>query len=242
MSTFQVNAMTRAYGMYAKSLEAYADAQKTDSKDEGFMQKLAKKTQGVTITEETAKLAASGGVSTADMSMEEYKSYIYDEISRIKQHPSQWQDSIAINISEAGFEAMKNDPEYEAWVLDYLRRDFACRDPWSGICGGKYVVHYFGASKEEYHGHSWYPEYAGGSGKSMFDARSKDSFWKRRMDKQKANEDYVKKLQERRRLQEKRLQQLAKRRAWSSDLTAAGAAYEMNFLVMDESAGAGFST
>lgn len=230
MSTFQVNAMTRAYSRYAKGLEQMTNTQETKEAQENFRAMVEKKSGSVTITEETAKLAAAGGVSTEDMSMEEYKSYIYDQISMIKQHPSQWGDSIAINISEAGFEAMKNDKEYEQWVLDTLKQDFAARDPWSGICGGKYVVHFFGATKEEYHGHSWYPEYAGGTGKDLFNAKSKDSFWKKRMDKQKMNEAYADKLAERRRLQRKRLEKMMTKRALESRRKMAGAAYEANFL------------
>jgi len=30
-------------------------------------------------------------------------------------HPTRAGESISVTISEAGFEAMKNDPEYEAW-------------------------------------------------------------------------------------------------------------------------------
>lgn len=230
MSTFQVNAMTQAYSRYAESFAQMTGGQETKEAQMSFRETVEKKSGSVTVTEETAKLAAAGGISTEEMTMEEYKSYIYDQISMLKQHPSQWGDSIAINISEAGFEAMKNDKEYEQWVLDCLKRDFAARDPWSGICGGKYVVHFFGASKEEYHGHSWYPEYAGGSGTDLFNAQSKDSFWKKRMDKQKANEAYADKLAERRRLQKKRTEQMLTKRAIAKRQRMAGAAYEESFL------------
>lgn len=233
MSTFQVNALTRAYASYAKGLEQMIKSKTPEEAQADFRAALEKKSGSVTITEETARLAATGGISTEEMSMEEYKSYIYDQISMIKQHPSQWGDSIAINISEAGFEAMKNDKEYEKWVLDTLKQDFAARDPWSGICGGKYVVHFFGATKEEYHGHSWYPEYAGGTGTDLFHAGSRDSFWKKRMDRQKANEDYAKKLSERRRLNKKRLEQMYTKKALFKRQQAVGAAYEANLLTAD---------
>lgn len=136
--------------------------------------------------------------STQDMSMEEYKTYISNRLSRLPVHPSQRQDTVAIQISEAGFEAMKNDPEYEEWVIGWLGQDFACRDPWSGICGGKYVVHFVGATKEEYRGQSWYPQYQNGTGKNLFDQKSEGSFWQRRMDRHREyQKQYERKVQSR---------------------------------------------
>lgn len=69
-------------------------------------------------------------VSTKDMTMEEYKQYIYGKILQITMNPSNMHgsisinDSISFNISEAGFETMKNDSEYEKWVLDDLQKKF----------------------------------------------------------------------------------------------------------------------
>lgn len=121
-------------------------------------------------------------VSRENMTMDEYKVYIREKIYRIPVNPSQALNSVAVDITEEGFEAMKNDPEYEEWVMSGLRADFASYDPWSSLCGGHYVVHHFGASREEYRGESWYPEYQGGSGKSMFESRAEKSFWERRSD------------------------------------------------------------
>ena len=64
-----------------------------------------------------------------NMSLDEYKQYIYEKISRIPMHPSQMMRSVCVHISDAGFEAMKKDPEYEKWVLDVLRKDFPIRIP-----------------------------------------------------------------------------------------------------------------
>jgi len=47
---------------------------------------------------------------------------------------------------------MKNDPEYEQWVLDSVRSGFNSRDPWSGMCGPKYVVLSYGSQKEQSRG------------------------------------------------------------------------------------------
>lgn len=44
---------------------------------------------------------------------------------------------------------MKNDPEYEAWVLNDLQVGWSQPDKWSGICGGAFSTIYYGASKED---------------------------------------------------------------------------------------------
>lgn len=83
------------------------------------------------------------------MTMVEYKQYIYNKISQIPMHPTRAGESISVTISEAGFEAMKNDPEYEAWVLNDLQVGWSQPDKWSGICGGAFSTIYYGASKED---------------------------------------------------------------------------------------------
>ena len=91
--------------------------------------------------------------------------------------------SISIQISDAGFEAMKNDPEYEAWVLDELRQNFLFQNPWVSVCGGTCSIHSFGATKEEYRGSSWNAGYMGGQGAALFDAKAGKSFWEQRAER-----------------------------------------------------------
>ena len=100
----------------------------------------------------------------SNMTLEEYKQYIYGKISQIPMHPSQMMRSVCVHISDAGFEAMKKDPEYERWVLDVLRKDFSYQDPWADVAGESFAVHRFGATKEEYRGDGWYLGFRGGRG------------------------------------------------------------------------------
>ena len=100
--------------------------------------------------------SASGVIrtySTADMTMEEYKQYIYDQIIKMPVDYSQIQDAVSITISEEGFKAMKADPEYEKWVLDTIRRDLSAYYPWGTVGESTYRSHYFGATKKEYRGY-----------------------------------------------------------------------------------------
>ncbi|MDE6888512.1 MAG: hypothetical protein K2P45_07715 [Eubacterium sp.] len=134
-------------------------------------------------TEGSGKAAESADTvlfSPRDMTMEEYKEYLYDKISQLPVHPTNMQDDVSIQISQAGLEAMKNDPEYEQWVLSSIRSSFMSRDPWSGMCGGKYVILYFGAEKEQSRGECLRAGHLNGSGDKLFNKKAKNSFWERR--------------------------------------------------------------
>ena len=127
------------------------------------------------------------------MSLDEYKQYIYEKISRIPMHPSQMMRSVCVHISDAGFEAMKKDPEYERWVLDVLRKDFSYQDPWADVAGESFAVHRFGATRQEYRGDSWYLGFRGGRGGILYDEEAEESFWEKRC---KRFKKYMKQCQE----------------------------------------------
>ena len=174
------NYMTRMFQSYFKST-----AVKNKTTQRSFLENIEQ------VLEEKS-------VSPKDMTMEEYKRYIHDKIFQIPLNPSRMQDSISVQISDEGFEAMKNDPEYEKWVLDRLEKEFMAYNPWSSVCGGNYCVLRFGASPKEYRGESWYMGYKNGKGASLFNEKAKDSFWVRRAKKFKEIEQQyeMKRLQE----------------------------------------------
>ncbi len=94
--------------------------------------------------------ALDEAIQAKEMSDEEYKLYIYNRIACLPINPSRMADSISVNISDEGFKAMKNDPEYEEWVIGVLKRDWMTYNPWAAVAGGNMVVYHIGASKEEY--------------------------------------------------------------------------------------------
>ena len=147
-NTINVNYMTRACNQYQQKIVA-KDQEKEDTR---FTDRVREKSEGSGSIVGNSK---TGSVSAKDMTMEEYKQYIYNKISQIPMHPTRAGESISVTISEAGFEAMKNDPEYEAWVLNDLQVGWSQPDKWSGICGGAFSTIYYGASKEECHAEMW---------------------------------------------------------------------------------------
>jgi len=173
-NTINLNYLTRLAG----SLQAGGAVQRPDVRSGDFLN------MAVQLKAEAA--APAPNVSqTADMDLETYKQTVWEKISRLPMSASSQLQSISVRITDEGFEAMKNDPEYEAWVLDTLGKNFSFENPWTPLCGGGYAVHHFGASKEEYHGESWYPGYMGGQGASLFAEKSTDSFWEQRVESHK---------------------------------------------------------
>lgn len=193
--TTNVNAVTRYLSM-CQEQNLMRDIGSTSSATSAFLEAM--------ITRRTEVAAgASKNVAVenhAQMDMEEYKNYIHDAISQIPLNPSRALSNISITISDAGFEAMKNDPEYEKWVLDSIKENFSMSNPWVNVCGGGYETHFFGATKESYHGESWYPGYQGGIGDQLFHEKSEKSFWEKRVESQKKFMELTKKRQEKEQL------------------------------------------
>lgn len=121
----------------------------------------------------------------ADMSMEAYQQTIREKISQMPLSSARQMEAISIQISDAAFERMKSDPDYEAWVLNDLREAFSQSNPWVAATGGGYSVFYIGETKEQCHAEGWYPGYMGNQGAAMFEDKAKGSFWEQRMENHK---------------------------------------------------------
>lgn len=125
----------------------------------------------------------AGNVSRAGMTMEEYKRFINGLLSSIPFDATRVCDKEFISISDAGWEQMKNDPDYEAWVLGYTAENRSVRNPFFGWPGasGNVCVEKFGASIEEHLGQS-----VGTSGPgSSLHARNEKSWWEKRHERMK---------------------------------------------------------
>lgn len=175
-----------------KNIQAYnaqGRTQNASAAETDFLNRLAEKSGETENISRTGNIPETGMLSAAEraaMSMTEYKLYLYDKISSLPVHPFNMRDFAAVNISEEGLMAMKNDPEYEKWVLDCLRTNFQAYDPWGAGNGGKYVVFYFGAAKEACRVESWRPNCRDEEQERIFRRKAKDSFWERRRKRRKA--------------------------------------------------------
>ena len=198
-----------------------------------------KNTKSVNSTEKFAleKTNSKQELSEAE-EMELFKKEFYEDLSKVTNHRTV--SNAAVNISEAAFKAMKNDPQYREKVLSLIQRDwgdsYAPRN-----CSVLITV---GATLNEYRADSWPVGYD-----SEFDMRSQNSFYKRtseKKDRQKELlEEYLEKRAQAKKQQQEMLnEKIAKQelersrltKAWSSgrQLVKASNAYEAN--VMTETA------
>lgn len=121
-------------------------------------------------------------ISREDMTMEEYKNFVNRLLSSISFDSTRIYDKEFISISDAGWEQMKNDPDYEAWVLGYTVENRSVRNPFFGWPGasGSVCVEKFGASIEEHIGQC---VGTSGSGSSFNQLKNEKSWWEKRHEK-----------------------------------------------------------
>jgi len=179
------------------------------------------------------KTGSTQGLSEAE-EMEQFKKEFYEDLSKVTNHRTV--SNAAVNISEAAFKAMKEDPQYREKVLSLIQRDwgdsYAPRN-----CSVLITV---GATLNEYRADSWPVGYD-----SEFDVRSQNSFYKRtseKKDRQKELlEEYLEKRAQAKRQQQELLDEKAAKaeqersrleKAWagSRQMAAASSAYESNMM------------
>ena len=215
-NTINVNGMTSYYSSFIKSVTSQTSVDKGSKVNSGtvtgekdsFISTLSSKVETAGAVEGVTT------VSTKDMTLEEYKNYIHEKISSIPWSPSNLCDSWSIDISEEGFKAMKNDPEYEKWVLGDLTKALTTPYPgWARSIGGpRYVVAHIGATKDDCRADGWHMGYQNGTGDKVWEAQSKGSFWTRRGEQKKIQDRVDKKAAEKKELEEKWLQEAAEKR------------------------------
>lgn len=164
-------------------------------------------------------------VSREEMTMEEYQAFVTDLLQKVSFESSRMGDKEIVSISDKGWEQMKNDPEYEAWVFGYTVGNRSVHNPYAAWTGGIFCVEKFGASIEEHHGESISMSKL--NGKSQKD---EESWWEKRHKR-------FKELME----EQQKLAQ-ARREMYSRQLQAeASGKYDENVMVVSPELLAGFS-
>lgn len=146
-------------------------------------------------------------VSREDMTMDEYKRFINGLLKTIPFDATRIYDKEIISISEAGWKQMKNDPDYEAWVLGYTVENRSVRNPFFGLPGasGSFGIEKFGASIEEHMGQGFSMS---GPGSTSKHDKNEKSWWEKRQEKMEERlkeqaENALKKAQKQRALEHK---------------------------------------
>ena len=128
---------------------------------------------------ETSSESVSETKSTADMTMDEYQSYIWKRIDAFPFSPTRPFDEQTIKISDKCWERMKNDPEYEEKMMNIIKDGRMYPDPFysMGSSGAYEVLEFDGG--EGCYSHTWSKNFGGSasSAKSQFDNESEGGFW-----------------------------------------------------------------
>ena len=171
------NTIQPGYGMRTYSSPAKArEARQTRTQGSIFMDMAARaseKKNGVFEVNGTEATQQKAELSKAE-EMQLFKKEFYEDLSKIICNPTV--SNAAVNISNAAFQAMKDDPEYRAQVLSLLQRDLGA----SYAPRNCSVLITVGTSLDQYRADSW-PV----GNDSEFHTRSKGSFWEQRMERHK---------------------------------------------------------
>lgn len=119
------------------------------------------------------------GRSITQMSMTEYKVYIGAKIDDIPFNATRPFDEQAINISDAGWLKMKNDPAHEQFVLDAIERSRQLIDDlFNQGSVGNYSVLSFDDTRD-YTSHMFSKMFGGSleSARDTFEFESWNAFW-----------------------------------------------------------------
>lgn len=116
-------------------------------------------------------------IDTTKMTMAEYKQHIAGILDSIPFDASRMYDEESIYITEEGWEQMKNDPEYEAWVVGYVKVNRSVHNPFAAMgfgAGSSYSTLHFGAKIEEFNGYSFSKTYGGtaAGARSLFESKT----------------------------------------------------------------------
>lgn len=217
MSIINTSYIQKSSGGFANTYVKKADAfysGKTASKEsvvEDYKRKHPESAAHVSQQVQAGKkVCAKNGaenVSRDEMSMEEYQRFFYALLDTIPYDSTRVCDVSYLTISDKGWEQMKQDPEYEAWILGYFVEDRAVRNPFFGWGGntGSVCFEYFGASIEEHHGEGFSKSAINGGKKKD----KEESWWDKRRKKSKElmMEQQVKAIEEARARREANLQE-----------------------------------
>lgn len=186
-STIQPSYGMQSYDAPAKDCEA----KRTGAQDSCFLDLAVRASEGRRAMLEVNS-AGSSQQKTERSEAEEmqlFKREFYEDLSKIVCDPTV--SNAAVHISDAAFQAMKDDPEYRAQILSLLQRDlgasFAPRN-----CSILITV---GTNLDQYRADSW-PV----GNDTGFHSRAKGSFWEQRAESHKKYMELQQAAAERRRM------------------------------------------
>lgn len=130
-----------------------------------------------------------------EMDMEQFQMEFWSEVARIQKTPTI--DNLAINITKAGWERMKAEPEYRQKMMDLIRRDTT-----GTFIGQVNSVITIGGTEEEYCATSWSSERS-----DFLEKTNEDSYVERRKKRKKQLKEMYDRMWLKHQMEQKRLEQ-----------------------------------
>ena len=183
------------------------------------------------------KAEEKGTVFPKDMTLDEYKTYFDEKMNSLYTHPSQRGMNWTIDITDAAYKKMQEDPEYEKKILDALAKNKAV-DFGGNISVAAYT--HIDDTYEKCYGYTQgMKENVGYSGSSS--AKRTDAGREKKARQKELLEEYLEKRAQAKRQQQELLdEKVAKAeqersrlaKAWSSkqQMAKASSAYEANVM------------
>ena len=183
------------------------------------------------------KAEEKGTVSPKDMTLDEYKAYFDEKMNSLYTHPSQRGMNWTIDITDAAYKKMQEDPEYEKKILDALAKNKAV--DFGGNIPVVAYTHIDDTYKKCYGYTQGMKENVGYSGSSS--AKRTDAGREKKARQKELLEEYLEKRAQAKRQQQELLdEKVAKAeqersrlaKAWSSkqQMAKASSAYEANVM------------
>lgn len=177
--------------------------------------------------------------SPKDMTLAEYKLYFHDKVKALYTHPSQKRLNWFIDITDAAYRRMQNDPAYEQRVLNFLAK---AKSTNYGSHVPRFALIHIDDTWEKCYGYTY---------GTQDDERARRAARKRRMEAERAKKErrkkllkeYLKKKAQAKRLQDKllndritkqKLEHVRLLKSWNEDRQRiqASRAYEANLFML----------
>lgn len=124
--------------------------------------------------------------------LEAYKSSFAERVDLLPIHNTRVRDDVTVEITDECYEAMRQDPSYEEWVLETIRGVVATEDPFAAMSGGNYVSMHFGATRSHYSAHSWSKD----TSSSPLPGSEDDdkTYWEKRAEREEKNREITEQM------------------------------------------------
>lgn len=191
--------ISSAVGCYCMPKRNTDTPKENNGKTETFADAVKKKADELTVQKK-----ADDDIETEELSMDEYKTYIYFKISQLQQQSPQKlqkKNFVLVNIAEDSFAAMKANPQYENWVLGKIKESLYYENTFEKRDGTNYFILSFGENEEEYGEEFWF---SGEFDDYPQNKSKQESYWDSRIKRQrKFDKIYFEKLDKRRAFEKK---------------------------------------